>query len=334
MDYKSQLKIGSELLYLTKDECVNMGITVTDALPLIEKVLAQYSKKQVEMPAKIGIHPLNKDTFLHAMPAYIPEDHACGIKWVGGFPENRKKYGLPHITGLIVLNDDQTGVPFAIMDATLITTMRTVAVTLIGAKYFGSKNAETFGMIGCGELGKKHVEFAGATIPNLKEIYIYDKYESAMDALIELVQPKISAKIIKARSIEEIAKSCSIIASATVFTTPNPEIKDEWIQPGQTILLCDSHVLYEDKTIKRGDKYIIDSLDQMLLFNEYGYYPDGMPKVYGELGEVIAGTKKGRENEQELIINNNIGMAIEDIILAQAFFNKAMEKGVGQKIPL
>lgn len=328
------LKVGQDLLYLTKEDCANLNITVKDALPIIEKVLMYHSQKRVEMPAKIGIHPLNRDTFLHAMPAYIPDAHACGLKWVGGFPENRKKYGLPHITGLLVLNDDRTGVPYAIMDATLITTIRTVAVTLLGFKYLGRQNAETFGMIGCGELGKKHVEFIETVMPNLKQIYVYDKYESAMDALIELVQPKIGTKIVKAGSIEEVAKTCDVIASATVFTTPKPEIRDEWICPGQTILLCDSHVLYEDKTIKRADKYVIDSLDQMLLFNEYGYYPEGMPDVYCELGDVIAGTKKGRESDDELIVNNNIGMAIEDVIMGQAFFEAAVRKGFGRKLPL
>jgi len=334
MNYANELKIGHELLYLTKDEVIRTGVTVKETLPIIEKVLTYHAKKRVEMPAKIGIHPLNRDTFLHAMPAYIPDDHACGLKWIGGFPENRAKFGLPHITGLLVLNDDQSGLPYAIMDATVITTMRTVAATLLGARCFAQPEAESFGMIGCGELGRKHVEFVTAALPKVSKIYIYDKYDSAMDALVKDVQPKIEAEIVKARSMEEVVKNSDVIASATVFTKPRPEIKDEWIREGHTILLCDSHVLYEDRTIKRSDKYIVDSYDQMLYFNTLGYYEGGLPDVYGELGEVIAGMKKGRESDKELIVNNNIGMAIEDIILGKAVFEIALQQGIGRKLPL
>lgn len=331
---KEHLEVGKEILYLTRDDVLKTSLSNKEIISYVEEALKYHGKKELEMPAKIGIHPL-ENTFIHAMPAYIPNEHACGIKWAAGFPENRRKYGLPQISALIIMSDDQTGFPIAIMDATWITTVRTAAVTAVGIKYFGNLNSETYGMIGCGELGKKHVEMVPEVLPHLKKVYIYDIYEDAMDRLIEEVQPKIDAEIIKASSMEEVVKSSLIVTSATVITSkPQPQIKDEWITKGQTILLCDLHTLYEDKTMKRGDKYFVDSIEQNDLFNEYGYYPDGVPNIDGELGEVVAGLKKGREHESELIINNNIGMAVEDIIMGKAVYDKALGMGIGQKLNL
>jgi len=330
----SNYKVGKEILYLSREDCLKTTLTNYEIIHLVERALETHGKKELEMPAKIGIHPL-ENTFIHAMPAYIPSEHACGIKWAAGYPDNRRKFGLPQISALLLLNDDQTGVPLAMMDGSWITTVRTAAVTAVGVKYLGNVNSETFGMIGCGELGKKHIEFVSHVLPQLKKVYIYDVYEEAMDRLIADVQPKIQAEIVKASSIEEVVKHSLIIASATVITaTPQPQIKDEWITSGQTIFQCDLHTLYEDVTMKRGDKYFVDSLEQNALFHKYGYYPEGLPSIDGELGEIVAGLKKGREHENELIINNNIGMAVEDIIMGKAIYDKALELGIGQKLKL
>ena len=90
-------------------------------------------KKMVEMPPKPGIHT-RPDAFIHAMPAYISNLNAAGMKWVSGYPENYKK-NLPYIAGLLILNDIETGIPICVMDCTWITAMRTGAATALAAKY-------------------------------------------------------------------------------------------------------------------------------------------------------------------------------------------------------
>src|SRR5690625_3415214 len=332
--HMKNLKIGEEILYLKREECANLDISKNKIIKLVENCLVYHSKKEVEMPAKIGIHPKNENTFLHAMPSYIPGEKACGLKWVGGFPDNPHKHNLPHISGLLVLNDDETGFPLAVLDATWITTVRTVAATMIGIKYLAGSNVTGFGMIGCGDIGRNHISFLSTVLPNLERIVLYDKYESAMDKVIETFQPNMQAKIVKAKSLEELVKSVDIITSATIFARPNPQIKDKWITKGQTILLCDGHTLYEDKTIKRSDKYIVDGLEQAKHFEKLGYYTNSLPEVYAELGEVVAGAKKGRERKEEIIVNNNIGMAVEDVVVGKVLFNKAIDKGIGVRLPL
>ncbi|MGG1662087.1 ornithine cyclodeaminase family protein [Brevibacillus sp. NRS-1366] len=332
---KAKLNIGQELLYLSMQDVLDTGITVNEVLELTEKAMIAYSSKNAEMPAKIGLHP-QPDSLMHAMPAYLPEEMACGIKWGSNFPTNRERYPeLPSTNCQIIYNDYETGLPLAFLDATWITEVRTPAVSLVATKYLANPDATTFGMFGCGIQGRAHVKMIEHVLPKLEKIYVYDLFESAMDQLIEQCQPHVRAKIVKASSCEEVAKSSEVIASAIpIHHTPHPIVKSEWISKGQTLITCDCHSVYEDEVYKKADIYTVDSEEQHRLLETYGYYPWGLPLIYAETGAVAGGHKPGRTSKDQLIVSNNVGMAVEDIIIARRVFDKALELEIGLKLPL
>lgn len=330
-----KLDLGKEVIYLTRSECENIGLTREDVLDITKKTLIAHGKKEFEMPAKIGVHPW-EEVFFHAMPAYVPEQRAVGCKWIECYPNNPKKYNLPQTTGLLVLNDVLSGVPIAVMDCTWLTAMRTPAVTVLSAAAL-HPNAEYFGMFGCGVQGIEHVRYVVKALKNLKKIYVYDVVEAAADNLIKLVQPEIDVEIIKASSPQEIAEKCEVMSSATIILRdPLCVVKDEWISAGQTIIPCDMNTFFDLKTQYRADKYIVDSIDEHQLFAEMGYFPQdkGLPDVYCQTGEIIAGLVEGRSNPDELIVCSNIGMSVCDVTVARAIFDIALEKGIGQKLAL
>ena len=330
-----KLNLGKEILYLTREECENIGITREEVLDITKKTLISHGKKDYEMPAKIGIHPWT-EVFFHAMPAYVPEQRALGCKWIECFPNNPKKYSLPQTTGLLILNDVLSGVPIAVMDCTWLTAMRTPAVTVLAAEALHS-DAEYFGMFGCGVQGIEHVRYVVKTLKNLKKIYVYDINEAAADNLIQTVQPEIDVKIIKAETPQEVAENCEVMSSATIILKePLAVVKDEWISAGQTIIPCDMNTFFDLKTQYRADKYIVDSIDEHELFAEMGYFPadKGLPDVYCQTGEILAGLTEGRTSKDELIVCSNIGMSVCDVTVARAIFDIAIEKGIGQKLAL
>jgi ornithine cyclodeaminase/alanine dehydrogenase len=330
----NHLDIGRELIYLSQDEVKRIPLSPERIRDLVEKSLIAYSTKKVDMPSKIALHPL-PDTFFHAMPAYVPDLFAAGIKWGSCFPQNREQFGFPQAQGLIIYNDHLSGMPLAVMDCKYITEIRTAAVTYTAIKYLAPRDAATFGMIGCGVEGRQHVKNILTVLPDLQTIYVYDIFEEAADSLIADLQPGIGAKIVKAASYEELVKNSLVIASATIAKESyDPVIRDGWIDRGKTILLCEGHTLYEDAVFKRADKYIVDSREQVEQFVQYGYYPCGHPEIYAETGEVAAGTVRGRENAGELIIGNNFGMAVEDMFVVRAVFDYAVEHNAGVKLPL
>ncbi|GHU21042.1 N-[(2S)-2-amino-2-carboxyethyl]-L-glutamate dehydrogenase SbnB [Spirochaetia bacterium] len=328
------LDIGRELLYLSQDAVKSIPFTPEETRNAVEKALIAYSAGQVDMPSKIGVHPLT-DTFFHAMPAYVPEQFAVGIKWGSCYPENRNNYGIPQAQGLIMLSDHLSGLPLAVLDCKYVTEIRTAAVTYTAIHYLAPKNVETFGMIGVGVEGRQHIKNILTVLPNLNTIYIYDVYEPASDALIFDFQHDIPVKIVRAGSYEELVKNAQVIVSATVAKEGYaPVILDSWVSKGKTILMCEGHTLYEDSIIKRSDKYIVDSREQTEQFKNYGYYPFGYPEIYAETGEIAAGKIPGREDPDELIIANNFGMAVEDMFVVRALFDRALEHSIGIKLPL
>lgn len=328
-----RLEIGKELLYLTKKQVAEIGLTEKEVLQLTKEALVSHGKKEYEMPAKIGVHPF-AEVFYHAMPAYVPGNKAVGMKWVECYPNNPDNYNLPQTTGLLILNDVLTGVPIAVMDCTLVTAMRTPAVTALAAKELHPK-AETFGMFGCGVQGTEHVKYIVHTLKGLKKIFIYDVKEEAMERLIREVQPTIDVEIVKGRGYEEVVKSCEVLSSATVILKePLGLVKDEWLVKGQTILPCDLNTFWEPITSKRADKYIVDSAEEHELFAEMGYFPDGLPNITCETGEIIAGVKTGRESSEELIVCSNIGMAVCDVVVGREILNRALEDNIGTRLEL
>jgi ornithine cyclodeaminase/alanine dehydrogenase len=331
---QSFLKIGKEIVYLSQEDVKSIPVTPQEIRSLVEKALIAYSAKKVDMPPKIALHPI-KDTFFHAMPAYVPEQFSAGLKWGSCYPENMKNYGYPQAQGLIIYNDHLSGMPLAVMDCKYVTEIRTAAVTYTAIKYLAPKETETAGMIGCGVEGRQHIKNLETVLPNLKKIYVYDIVEKAADALTAGIQPSVKAAIVKASGYEELVKNSEVIISATVAAEGyNPVIKNEWIGAGKTILLCEGHTLYEDAVYKRADKYIVDSREQVEQFVQYGFYPFGHPEIYAETGEIAGGNAAGRESSAELIVGNNFGMAVEDMFVVRALFDRALEKNIGTRLPL
>jgi len=328
-----KINIGKEFLYLTRDQCEQAGPSRKDILDIVRDTLAAHGRKQIEMPAKIGIHPF-EDVFYHAMPAYVPGRLATGCKWIECYPDNPRKYGIPQTTSLLVINETMCGAPVAVMDGTWITAMRTPAVTVLAAECL-HPGAKTFGMFGCGVQGIEHVIFAPLTLSKLERIYVYDVLPDAAKALVARVRECVKVEVVVADSIEQVAKSCEVLSSATLIVQePIAAVKDEWVSAGKTILPCDLNTFWDPMTQRRADKYIVDSADEHRLFAQMGYFPDGLPNITCETGEVIAGLHPGRESESELIVCSNIGMSVFDVALGQAILHRALDMGLGVKLPL
>src|SRR5450756_1074593 len=160
-----------KILYLSQSDVASLGVTMKEIIDALEVAFREHGNAKVEMPPKPGVHT-QPDAFIHAMPAYIPALHSVGVKWVSGYPENFKR-GLPYITGLLILNDEVTGIPLAVMDCTWITAMRTGAATAVTAKYLARPESESVGILGCGVQGRSNLEALNVLF-KIKRVVAYD----------------------------------------------------------------------------------------------------------------------------------------------------------------
>ena len=331
---KSDIEIGKEMLYLTLKDIEEIQLNEEEVFRIVEEALAEHGRKNCEMPAKIGIHPL-KDTLMHAMPAFVPRHKACGIKWAECFPENYK-FGLPQTSGLLILNDENTGWPIAVMDAIWITAKRTAAVTRVACKYLAREESEQLGIIGAGVQGNEHMNVLPKVLPNLKTVKVYDIRTDVRDAFVKKYNEVPDCDVVAASNYKDAVVDSDVVFSGTaILQKPNPQIKGEWIKKkGVFIAPIDFDSLWEFSTMSRMDKFLVDSIDEMKYFESIGYLPNGLPPIHAEIGEVVAGLKSGRETDEENIMDMNIGMAVEDMPVAKELYNRALEEGIGTKLPL
>ncbi|MCS6908364.1 MAG: ornithine cyclodeaminase family protein, partial [Anaerolineales bacterium] len=219
------------LLYLSRQDVERVALDLPTIIELLEKAFREKGEGRVELPPKPGIHTL-PNAFIHAMPAYIPLLHAAGIKWVSGYPENPKR-GLPYISGLIILNDEETGIPYAVMDCTWITAYRTGAASALSAKYLARPDSYTLGIIGCGVQGRTHTE-AMTTLFPIQCVYAYDILPSAQEKFLAEMQRKFpSIKFKGAAGPKEVVTQSEIVITAgPILKNPNPTIEKDWLQPG------------------------------------------------------------------------------------------------------
>ena len=160
-----------KILYLSQSDVASLGVTMKEIIDALEIAFREHGNGKVEMPPKPGVHT-QPDAFIHAMPAWIPALHSVGVKWVSGYPDNFKR-GLPYIAGLLILNDEVTGIPLAVMDCSWITAMRTGAATAVAAKYLARPESESVGILGCGVQGRSNLDALNVLF-KIKRVVAYD----------------------------------------------------------------------------------------------------------------------------------------------------------------
>jgi ornithine cyclodeaminase/alanine dehydrogenase len=322
-----------EILYLSHADVKKVGLKMKDIISIVEQALYEHGSKSVEMPPKPGVHPL-KNTFIHAMPAYIPKMNAVGMKWVACFPENYK-HNLEQTTGLIILNDPQTGVPVAVMDCAWVTAMRTAAVSAIAVKYLARTNSRIVGIVGAGVQGRYNLLSLREALAEIDLVKVYDIRREVLKKYVEEASANARFEIVPVKSAREAVEDSDIVVTATTITSkPEPFIKDEWLKKGALGLPLEFDCAWEAKALKTCDKFVTDDAEQTRSFTHLGYFPEGVPDIYAELGEIVAGKKKGRETNEERIIDLNGGIAIEDVSVGKKVYDLAQDKGIGIKLEL
>jgi len=316
-----------KILYLSQAEVAETGLTMAEVIDAVEQAFREKGEGKVEMPPKPGVHP-RPDSFIHAMPAYIAATGALGIKWVAGYPENSKR-GLPYISGLVVLNDPDTGLPLAVMDCVWITAMRTGAATTVAARYLARENSKALGVLGAGVQGFSNLEALKVLFP-IEKVTVYDIDDGQRERYERRVHsrwPEIEVQ--RAAEAREAVEGMDIVVTAgPIVRPPHATIKAGWLSEGAFASMVDFDSYWSGEALAEVDRFTTDDIPQLEHYRTLGYF-QAIPPVYGELGELVAGKKAGRQSAQERTVACNLGLAIDDLATAPLVYKRAVEKGLG-----
>ncbi|MDP2423076.1 MAG: alanine dehydrogenase [Bacteroidales bacterium] len=300
----------------------------------VESAFLKHGKGEVDMPPKTYLFFKKDKGDLRIMPSFSEELGMAGTKIVNVHPDNPKN-NLPTVGAVIVLNDAKTGIPIAFMDGTYITGVRTGAAGAVASKYLAKKDAKTLGVIGAGQQAIFQIAATACTI-KLQDILVYDVNEKSIE-LLSVELEKIGIKIRKA-GLEEVSKQ-----DILTTTTPSrdPIVKNEWVMPGMHInaVGADAEGKEElDPTIYKRAKIVVDDWIQASHSGEINVpVAKGMitkSDIYGSLGEIVAGIKIGRENNEEITVFDSTGLGIQDLFTAVMVYEEALKRGAGKNIEI
>jgi alanine dehydrogenase len=324
-----------DLTYLSRQDVEDIGMTMAEVLAVLDEGFRLKGLGKTEMPPKPGIHP-RSDCFLHAMPAYVGEIDAAGLKWVSGYPRNPAS-GLPYISGLVVLNDASNGLPIAVMDGAWITAARTGASVGISAKYLARPDSQVAAMVGCGVQGRYGLMALVETLPRLHEVRCYDELsEAARRFMDEMGERFPHLSFVRCGSAPEAARPADVIVTAIpIVVAPEPDLGAGILKEGALAVSLDYDSAWSPLAMQECEKFCSDDIDQLLATKSHGVYFSAVPDtIYADLGELAAGMKPGCEDASERIFSMNMGIAIDDVVTAKALCERARDAGVGVRLPL
>jgi len=321
----------NQLVYLSRADVERAGVTMREIIDAVENGFREHGQGRVEMPPKPGIHTM-PDAFIHAMPAYIPALRAAGVKWVGGYPENQKR-GLPYITGLLILNDTETGIPLAVMDCTWITAMRTGAATAVAAKYLARPESSSVGILGCGVQGTSNLQ-ALAEQFSLQRVVAFDHATAQAERLANFARENFGLETVIAKTARDAVDGVDLVVTAgPLLHTPHATIQTDWLNAGAFASLVDFDSYWHPDALKQADKFCTDDMPQYEHYRALGYFQN-MPPIYATVGELVTGKKRGRENAHERTMTCNLGLAIDDMATAPLVYERARALGIGTWLEL
>lgn len=323
--------MSKNLLYLSRADVEKVSLDMPSIIGLVETVFKEKGSGKIEMPPKPGIHT-QPDAFIHAMPAYIPGMKSAGVKWVGGYPTNTKK-GLAYISGLLILNDPETGFPISVMDCTWITAKRTGAVTALSAKYLARKESSKIGILACGVQGRTNLEALVSLFP-VKTVFAYDIDKSVQDQYLKETKSKYGLEVIGVSNPKEaVINSDIVVTSGPILLHPTPTINKDWLQPGGFGGAVDFDSYWSGEAMKQMDKISTDDTNQFNYYRTSGYFRE-TPQPYTDLGELVTGKNPGRQSDNERTLAINLGLAIDDMAIAPEIYRRAKENGIGNWLEL
>jgi ornithine cyclodeaminase len=325
------------ITYLNRFDIEALAITDDEILEAIETSLATQGRGEAVIEPRVHLEPrVARGHFNVLRGALKPPVDAAGVKVVGDFVDNYKQ-GLPSELAVLLLFDPRTGVPRAILDASGITDMRTGAVTAIGAKYLARKGAKVLGHIGARGTSYWNVRLLSRLF-DFDEIRVHSRRPESREAFAEQLRKDLGREVIVTEDWQSCVEGADIVVEASRLEAPAPMLRTAWIKPGALVMPYGTMSAIELDLTDRMSKLVVDDWGQVHAgrFGALRAHVDAgkltRETLHAEMGQIVAGLKPGRENEEETILFWHRGLSLSDIALGHTMLVKSEALGIGQRL--
>ena len=324
------------MLLLSRED-IRKVVDMKEIINVTEKAFEMVAEDTVDIPLRTKI-PAPKGEFLF-MPAYAESMNAAAVKVINIFPQNIDK-GLVSAPAQVMLCDGDTGYIIALLDGNTVTQYRTGASSGVAFKNLARKDARIGGMIGTGGQAATQLE-AMICACDLEEVRIYDLNRERLVAFVERMQEELAAygtKFVAAESADDATVDADVFI--TVTPSAKPVFDGNKIKPGCTLSCVGTYEPHKHEmdpaVLPRTSKIYCDSVSAALAETGDLLIPiaDGLiseDDITGNIGDVALGKLVGRENDDEIIVYETVGVAAQDLCAAKCIYDRAVAMGVGTK---
>ena len=319
------MTLGQDILYLSNADIEACGLGLADVEMAVETMFASKAEGRAVMKPKLALHAPDQALFL-ASPGVMDAPAYGGVKWVG--VAGNEARGLPHIAGLILLSDAETGMPLSVMDARWITGVRTAAITAVAARRLARRDSATIGFVACGVQARAHLAALRPHFP-LCLVRAYSRRLTTAKAFAE----EVRAEGLDAEAVmdprDAVAEMDIVVTSTPVVPRTEPLLDAAWLEPGSFASLVDLGFSWVSDTLTELDRVVTD--DQAQAGTEGLAYKE---PYAGEVADLVVGRLAARQSPEERTALVFAGLGLADVAVAGAVYKKALAAGIGRTLPL
>ena len=325
------------MLVLSATEVVSL-LDLDALADALQTAMVDLSAGQASVPPRVAALVPGRDAMLAAMPAYLPSADALTTKLVSLFPRNQNR---PTHQALICCFDPATGTPVAVIDGTYVTAARTAAGSALATRLLARPGASQVAVIGTGVQARAHAR-ALARLPGVQTVLIAGRDQSRAKALAgELTTAGVPAQALA--SAEDAVRSADVVCTTT--HAASPVLLREWLRPGTHINSVGYNNSGEgevDSATIRDALVVVESRAAAL-----APFPAGAVELRRaiehnvidashivEVGQIAAGTARGRTGDTQLTLYKSVGVAVQDAAAAALILAAAQERGAGTHITM
>jgi len=303
-----------------------------DCMAAVENVFRLQGQGKIPAPGILGVKAPGGG--MHVKAGLLPGDRNYLVaKLNANFPGNNAHFGLPTIQGVIVVFDAENGVPLTILDSIDITLKRTAAASAVAAKYLARKDSSVATICGCGQQSRAQLRAALLVLP-LTKIYAFDVNKRAAIKFSKELSRELKIDIELVRDLASAIQKSDVCITCT--TANEFFVRKGDVRPGTFVAAVGADAEHKqeiDPDLIASAKVVADSLDQSCAIGDVHHaIAHGLMRkgdVYAELCEIVAGHKIGRDSDDEIIVFDSTGVAIEDAVASAAFYERALANGIG-----
>jgi ornithine cyclodeaminase len=331
--------LSYEILFVGRDDLTRVAITDDQVTSAVEQALAAQGRGETTLDPRM--HHVPDPAFpghFNILRATVWPAGFAGVKVVGDYVRNYER-GLPSELALITLYDPRTGMPVAIVDGTEITERRTGAMTALGGRYLGPPTPKVLGHVGARGTAFFNVTMLDGLF-GFEEIRVTSRRAESRKAFAAVLERALGRPVRVTETIEETVGGADVVVEATRLTAPEPILRTAWLGDCRLLVPYGTMSALELDVLDGFDKVLVDDWGQCEQDDGFGALRPHVraghlsaASLYGELAEVVAGTKPGRERDDERILFWHRGLATTDVAVAALAYRLAVAAGLGTSLP-